>query len=100
MARYSPRFRTRRARGNPSPALPDRPRPPPAAAIAASLFLRHGNGELLASLAAAAPENLAARAGLHALAKSMRALATLAVRLERSLHDRLRDRISAPAGVK
>src|SRR6185436_2411990 len=65
--------------------LPGPPQPAPRV-----LLLRDRHGQLAAPLAPAPTNDLSPRAGLHALAKTMRALATLAMGLKRSLHDCLR----------
>src|SRR5438067_6391273 len=54
------------------------------------LLLRDGDGELLAALAAAAAQDLAASLGAHALAETVGALAALAVGLESPFHGVLR----------
>jgi hypothetical protein len=56
-----------------------------------SLLLRHRHGELSAPFAPTTANNLAAGPRPHALSKAVRALAALAVRLKRPLHDILRD---------
>lgn len=86
MARYSVRLRTRPARGKRS-GRREAGSAGRATAKFPRLLLGHAHGELVAPLAPTPTENLAARLGAHALAKSMRALAALAVRLKSPLHD-------------